>query len=34
VIDLRQYAVNGSWHMLREGALDLDAVRELIGETS
>lgn len=32
VIDLREYAVNGSWHMLREGALAVDAVRELIGE--
>ena len=33
VIDLREYAVNGSWHMLREGALAFDGVRELIGET-
>jgi L-threonylcarbamoyladenylate synthase len=32
VVDLREYAVNGSWHMLREGALAVDAVRELIGE--
>ena len=33
VIDLREYAVNGSWHVLREGALAADAVRELMRET-
>lgn len=33
VIDLREYAANGSWHMLREGALTIVAVRELMGET-
>jgi L-threonylcarbamoyladenylate synthase len=30
VIDLREYEASGEWHVLREGALALDAVRELL----
>jgi L-threonylcarbamoyladenylate synthase len=34
VIDLREYAANGSWHVLREGALAVEAVRELMRDAS
>jgi L-threonylcarbamoyladenylate synthase len=30
VIDLREYEASGSWHVLREGALAVEAVRELL----
>ncbi len=30
VIDLREYDATGQWHVLREGALAADAVRELL----
>ncbi|HEX8714608.1 MAG TPA: L-threonylcarbamoyladenylate synthase [Solirubrobacteraceae bacterium] len=30
VIDLREYDATGEWHVLREGALATDAVRELL----
>jgi L-threonylcarbamoyladenylate synthase len=30
VIDLREYEARGSWHVLREGALAVEAVRELL----
>jgi L-threonylcarbamoyladenylate synthase len=30
VIDLREYAASGEWHVLREGALATEAVRELL----
>lgn len=32
VIDLRDYEASGSWHVLREGALAAEAVRELLRE--
>jgi L-threonylcarbamoyladenylate synthase len=32
VIDLREYDATGQWHVLREGALAADAVRELLGD--
>jgi L-threonylcarbamoyladenylate synthase len=32
VIDLRDYEASGSWHVLREGALAAEAVRELLHE--
>ncbi len=30
VVDLREYDASGEWHVLREGALATDAVRELL----
>jgi L-threonylcarbamoyladenylate synthase len=33
VVDLREYEASGSWHVLREGALAADAVRELLRAT-
>jgi L-threonylcarbamoyladenylate synthase len=32
VIDLRDYDANGRWHVLREGALATEAVRELLND--
>jgi L-threonylcarbamoyladenylate synthase len=34
VIDLRDFAVERRWHLLREGALPRDAVREKLGSVS
>jgi L-threonylcarbamoyladenylate synthase len=32
VVDLRDYEASGSWHVLREGAIAAEAVRELLHE--
>lgn len=34
VVDLRDYEASGSWHVLREGALAAEAVRELLRDAS
>jgi L-threonylcarbamoyladenylate synthase len=34
VVDLRDYEASGNWHVLREGALAAEAVRELLRETA
>jgi L-threonylcarbamoyladenylate synthase len=34
VIDLREYDSSGEWHVLREGALSTEAVRELLREAA
>jgi len=32
VLDLRQYAADGSWHVLREGELSSNAIGDLLRE--